>query len=597
MCMAEEFFDIRKHDSGAPWPLHQQGQMEMKGRGRWIAAERDLEAGELLLFEGAAVSVLYGRWQTHLCMCCMRPTSSPALACGCGEAVLCSEKCASRMNLVHLLECGVMQTAGWNTKRNDSAIHLRLLLRVGTLYLLSQYDRAGGSQIQTDGLAQELNHFRKNYAAINRLVTNRHSFPEARLAKMSSHAQAVLQSLWINARKQLSELMDKRYDSKEEMVKLIITENEAVDILCAIQCNTFEYSNIWGDGRGIGLFPAASLLNHSCEPNACTSFCPPSDVYDTPEIVRPVIAIRALKNIRKNEEVTISYIDLYQSTNNRQRQLLAHYYFVCQCIRCTSYRQMDNCIDAYTCSRRWPSVADSGFIFLDLSIPFRKSKEDNCEGFFVEHRNLEGMEEHRECNICGIQENETIFNNLENQCMNALERILFPEQGNSLIGSRRYDCGRLDSWSNGKNDKEVSENIRKNLEQLLHEVEQVLHPLHRVLVKIFTCLARCSSKLDHTAAIDYYVKAISNMETIFPTQPNSWLSSQHYSLATIKLMIVSDSKEIRDGTSERQILKQCLEHYTKAYDGLLICVGEEHELVKKVKERISLVHELLKYNG
>ncbi len=100
----------------------------------------------------------------------------------------------------------------------------------------------------------------------------------------------------------------------------------------------------------MALFLGASVLNHSCLPNAGFSF-------DTGEI-----RIRALENIqfgegnRPEEAVTISYMSLMDSAENRcyvrydgstsiskrrsyccrQRRLRERYYFTCRCRRCTN---------------------------------------------------------------------------------------------------------------------------------------------------------------------------------------------------------------------------------------------------------------------
>lgn len=73
---------------------------------------------------------------------------------------------------------------------------------------------------------------------------------------------------------------------------------------------------------GIFIDEYFSQLNHSCDPNAYI-------VMDGPET-----ALRALKPIKKDEEVYISYIDTTNPYARRQTELKAGWFFNCKCSRC-----------------------------------------------------------------------------------------------------------------------------------------------------------------------------------------------------------------------------------------------------------------------
>lgn len=75
---------------------------------------------------------------------------------------------------------------------------------------------------------------------------------------------------------------------------------------------------------GSCLVPGATLINHSCDPNA-------HHLSEGPELV-----IRSSRKIAKNEEITISYIDSTQSFEERQKALSTTYAFDCQCRKCTN---------------------------------------------------------------------------------------------------------------------------------------------------------------------------------------------------------------------------------------------------------------------
>jgi len=73
---------------------------------------------------------------------------------------------------------------------------------------------------------------------------------------------------------------------------------------------------------GYGIFPGASLINHSCEPNAMFSFCG-NKLY-----------LRALRRISKDEEIFVSYTDQLTYKAERQKVLKGQFNFECNCKEC-----------------------------------------------------------------------------------------------------------------------------------------------------------------------------------------------------------------------------------------------------------------------
>jgi len=76
------------------------------------------------------------------------------------------------------------------------------------------------------------------------------------------------------------------------------------------------------EGRG-AVYAHASVINHSCAPNAAHHWADE----------RQREAIYAMKSIKKGEEITISYIDVFIPQQAR-KEALEHYNFVCKCRAC-----------------------------------------------------------------------------------------------------------------------------------------------------------------------------------------------------------------------------------------------------------------------
>eukprot|EP00927_Polykrikos_kofoidii_P040386 TRINITY_DN34537_c0_g2_i2.p1 TRINITY_DN34537_c0_g2~~TRINITY_DN34537_c0_g2_i2.p1 ORF type:complete len:337 (+),score=57.12 TRINITY_DN34537_c0_g2_i2:59-1012(+) len=76
-------------------------------------------------------------------------------------------------------------------------------------------------------------------------------------------------------------------------------------------------------GRG-AVFATASIMNHSCAPNAFHHF----------DEKRNLEVVYAMRPIKRNDEITISYIDTMQVRADRQEQLKDTYGFECRCEAC-----------------------------------------------------------------------------------------------------------------------------------------------------------------------------------------------------------------------------------------------------------------------
>ena len=67
-----------------------------------------------------------------------------------------------------------------------------------------------------------------------------------------------------------------------------------------------------------------SAANHSCDPNVFV-------VFDG-----PIVSMRTLKPVAKDEELFVAYIDSTNSLHKRQQELMARFAFDCRCRKCQS---------------------------------------------------------------------------------------------------------------------------------------------------------------------------------------------------------------------------------------------------------------------
>ncbi|KAL1131643.1 hypothetical protein AAG570_011256 [Ranatra chinensis] len=88
--------------------------------------------------------------------------------------------------------------------------------------------------------------------------------------------------------------------------------------------NSFNILDVEMASIGTGIYLGASTIDHSCEPNAVATF------------TGTKIHIRALQDflIYDWSKIRISYIDLLKTSKERIEDLMAQYYFLCDCARC-----------------------------------------------------------------------------------------------------------------------------------------------------------------------------------------------------------------------------------------------------------------------
>lgn len=90
-----------------------------------------------------------------------------------------------------------------------------------------------------------------------------------------------------------------------------------------LDLNSFNLVNALYDRIGLYMHPYAALINHSCEYNSVVGF-------DGDELY-----VKAIRPIKKGEQIFISYVDTTNPYQTRQIELAERYFFHCQCSKCT----------------------------------------------------------------------------------------------------------------------------------------------------------------------------------------------------------------------------------------------------------------------
>eukprot|EP00026_Physarum_polycephalum_P007780 Phypoly_transcript_07846.p1 GENE.Phypoly_transcript_07846~~Phypoly_transcript_07846.p1 ORF type:complete len:479 (+),score=56.38 Phypoly_transcript_07846:141-1577(+) len=270
-------------------------------KGRLLLSKRERREGDLLLTSMPYTYALLDSHQRIRCALCLNDPDSLSRCSRCRGVYYCSTQCQRQAWPIHKHECD----ASLRVSPNVPTPTMRLLLHM----LWKRKLESGGNKKQTN-----TNEILQTFEDVSFLKDHADENSERRV---EFTPQAVITKQF------LGETFDE------------IPINKIIDFLFLFSCNNFNISD--GEMRpiGVGLYPLAALINHSCSPNSVA-------VFEGPRVY-----IRAIQNIKAGEEITVSYIEVGMTKQQRQATLAKHFYFVCECERCQNEANETN---AYKCT-------------------------------------------------------------------------------------------------------------------------------------------------------------------------------------------------------------------------------------------------------
>jgi SET domain len=302
---------------------------EVPGRGRCLFAADDIAVGRVVLANAAAASVALPS-ERRCALCIFSSASAVCTSCkNQGSARYCGRQHQKEhWGAEHKFEDSRLKKADWDDDTTTKVLLLSRLWR-GT--------RITGA---TSGASSTTKLFRNSFA--DALAMHKDGRPET-LADCRRVAKLAIEQGFL----------PKEAGSQEAKAALGRDEfslDDAVSMLSSFDSNNFMISDDLAHGRGAGVFSLGALLNHSCQPNAVISYCSEKDFMeregegwtgsekDPPcgfegQIVQ---VIRALRDIKKGEEICHSFVELALPLEHRQQQLSSSYDFVCTCELCTA---------------------------------------------------------------------------------------------------------------------------------------------------------------------------------------------------------------------------------------------------------------------
>jgi SET and MYND domain-containing protein len=252
-------------------------------KGRLLASNKDRRPGELLLRCAPYTFVLLEKYYQQRCHHCFVEKPKLLRCSKCKLVYYCSSECQKASWSLHKYECENTQRVAPHKPTPTMLLLCRLLWR-------ARLEKEGKLPLDPDNTFDD----------VGFLNSHAHDNESKRIDFVP---QAVITQKFLGEKIQLD-------------------VNHIVDYLFKFSCNNFNISD--GEMRpiGIGLYPVAALINHSCAPNSVAVF------------EGTTVSIRALQHIPAGEEISISYIEIGAPTLQRRATLAKHFFFVCHCPRC-----------------------------------------------------------------------------------------------------------------------------------------------------------------------------------------------------------------------------------------------------------------------
>ena len=300
--------------------------------GRHMVANDDITVGDVLVVEKPYTSVLYPEFYATHCYNCQCRVLAPVPCTQCSSVVYCSLHCRDTCwESIHKYDCQCLTLYGPGWCGRIGHLAARLAMVTGWPELLKYRTQVINGQIQPgekerQGIS-ELAVYGNNYHAIHNLVTNAKQRTADGLFDFTVFAVFLLKVL------QLGQMVPEVDNQQICETRLCNLGGMLLHHLQLIQCNAHaikevqrptDFQDLQLTDIGIGVYPTASLINHSCDSNTELLF------YDN------VIVSRATRNIRNGEEVACSYGPSFFNTEYRERviSLKFRYSFDCKCRAC-----------------------------------------------------------------------------------------------------------------------------------------------------------------------------------------------------------------------------------------------------------------------
>ncbi|XP_068628489.1 SET and MYND domain-containing protein 4-like [Battus philenor] len=310
-------------------------------KGRYATATRDIQAGESLLIEKPFSGVLLGEYSKTHCQHCFTKCFIPLPCPKCPNVIFCSEKCSDvAQKTYHRYECHFLPLL-W---KSGCSITCHIALRMITQTTKEYFTEINAKIEEKPTGVYKTSDYRNIYHLVAHedkrtkqdfLHRTQIAIFLLKLIEISGYFDGKPKEKPIEIDELKSMAINDQYKDDVELIGGFLLKNLQVLQFNAhevfeLQCPKPKVGKnvIKHNGKSVFLagavFPTLALFNHSCDPSVVRYFC------------GPYIVVRAVKNIKKGEEVAENYGPIFTTVPKEKRQaiLKEQYWFDCSCVPC-----------------------------------------------------------------------------------------------------------------------------------------------------------------------------------------------------------------------------------------------------------------------
>ncbi|XP_011163274.2 histone-lysine N-methyltransferase SMYD3 isoform X1 [Solenopsis invicta] len=253
-----------------------------------------VKKGTTIMTAKPFVFVLRSMYRTTRCDNCFK--SGKMLKCsGCSYVHYCNRNCQKESWPIHKVECARLKKIPLDLWLDDARMMARIIIKLN------------------QGGADEVGYYtEKNYKKFEDLVSH---YSEIIVdIERKAHFAMIYRILY--------QLLDET---------LMPNTSELISIYGKMCTNRFTITDNCLNNIGIGLYLGASVIDHSCKPNAIVIF------EGTTIVVKTLTDLPSLDW----SQIKISYTNLLETKKDIREKLYSSYYFWCDCERCKKEEPMD----------------------------------------------------------------------------------------------------------------------------------------------------------------------------------------------------------------------------------------------------------------
>ncbi|XP_049828172.1 SET and MYND domain-containing protein 4-like [Schistocerca gregaria] len=307
-------------------------------KGRHVVAKQDLRAGDIIFVEKPYAFVLLPDYCRQYCHHCCKQCATPIPCTGCAKTFYCGQCCRdSSWQEYHRYEC----SGGLELMHSVGIAHLALRVVLKADPLCSENSKFIKHPPDKSDCVESFGNKNNNYPAVYSLLPHIENMENDDFFQYALTATLLLIYL-----KESTEYFDNRQLTNQiESLHISDKSEPSIDFIgrlilrhiAQLICNAHAITkiesvravhNVTEEAQvriATAIYPSASMMNHSCNPNIISSF------------YGEYVVVRASREIAAGSEVFNCYGPHFRRMPLKERQeiLKSQYFFRCSCVCCT----------------------------------------------------------------------------------------------------------------------------------------------------------------------------------------------------------------------------------------------------------------------